>query len=408
MYENRFISQAQMAEAAARSIKIFYEDEANQKYAPYFAEHIRRYLLERYGEKSLYQDGLTVAVPTTRALSRAAAEAIQSGLREVDKRQGYRGPVSHLKTEEEKEKFLVEGRELLIQRSVGYQMFTPDGRLDLLASLKESGLTGEAELIRDGELYKALVTSVDDAKKVAGVIVGAIRLEIPLREMRWARAYRDGRVVGPEPSVPSKVLSKGDVVLIRAKGTKGGAWTASLEQEPQIQGALISLDAQNGAVLAMVGGYDYSKSEFNRAVQATRQVGSSFKPIIYSAGLESGFTPASVIIDAPLTFEDKEIGKWKPANFDEKFHGDTTFRQALIKSRNVPTIRIVQEVQVSRLVEYAKRLGINAEFPMDLSISLGSMAVSPLELAKVYGLFPRLGKKLTPVFYTEIRDRDGK
>ncbi|MBU6375083.1 MAG: hypothetical protein KGQ59_03735, partial [Bdellovibrionales bacterium] len=409
MYENRYISQTQMTEAAARPIKIFSENDPNQKFAPYFVEHIRRYLLERYGEKALYQEGLTVAVPTTRALSLAATAAIQSGLREVDKRQGYRGPITQLKSDEEKEKFLIQAREQVIERHLGYQVFTPDGRLDLAEALKESGISAESEMIREGELYRALVTSVDDAKKTAGVMVGATRLEISLRELRWARLHKDGRAVGPEPSLPSRVLQKGDVVLVRPLSAKtGDVRSAALEQDPQIQGALISLDAQNGAVLAMVGGYDYSKSEFNRAIQATRQVGSSFKPIIYSAGIESGFTPASVIIDAPLTFEDKEIGKWKPANFDEKFHGDTTFRQALIKSRNVPTIRIVQEVQVSRLIEYAKRLGMTSEFPMDLSISLGSMTVSPLELAKVYGLFPRLGKKLGPVFYTEIRDRDGK
>ncbi|MEN9723353.1 MAG: PbpA2: penicillin-binding protein, partial [Pseudomonadota bacterium] len=283
-----------------------------------------------------------------------------------------------------------------------------EGRLDPVSAVSDSGLKSEAELLREGEYYQALVSSIDDSRKVAGVLIGGVRLELPLKEMKWARPSKDGRIIGPEPSLPSKVVSKGDVILVRPLRTKESGFYATLEQEPLVQGALISLDAQNGAVLSMVGGYDYSKSEFNRAIQATRQVGSSFKPIIYAAGLESGFTPASLILDAPLTFEDKELGKWKPANFDEKFHGDTTFRQALIKSRNVPTIRIVQEVQVGRLVDYAKRLGIHAEFPMDLSLSLGSIAVSPLELAKVYSLFPRLGKKLTPVFYTEVKDRNDK
>jgi penicillin-binding protein 1A len=408
MYENRFISQSQMVEAAAKPVKIFYESDINQKYAPYLVEHIRRYLLERYGEKALYQDGLSVSVPATRELSLAATASTQSGLREVDKRQGYRGPTAQLKTDEEKEKFLLESREKLIEHALGYQIFLPDGRLDPIASIKEAGFKEDSELVKEGELYKALVTSVDDAKKSAGAMVGGVRFELPLKEMRWARLSKDGRIITGEPGVPSKVVSKGDLILIRAIRGKDGGWQAALEQEPTIQGALISIDAQNGAVLGMVGGYDHTKSEFNRAVQATRQVGSSFKPIIYAAGIENGFTPASVIIDAPLTFEDRELGKWKPANFDEKFHGDTTFRQALIKSRNVPTIRIVQEVQIARLVEYAKRLGMTAEFPMDLSISLGSMTVSPLELAKVYGLFPRLGRKLNPVFYTDIKDRDGK
>ncbi len=407
MYENRFITQAQMAEAAALPIKIHYEVDINQKYAPYLVEHIRRYLLERYGEKALYQDGLTVVVPTTRELSTAAMSSLQEGLRSVDKRQGYRGPIKRLKSDEEREEFLAREREALIARSVGYQMFLPDGRLDPASAIREAGHQDDQDLLRDNEIYQALVTALDDRKKVVEVMVGGARLELPVKEMSWARSIRDGRPHGGAPSVPSKVLSKGDVILVRARQANEGRWTATLEQDPQIQGALISLDTQNGAVLGMVGGYEHAKSEFNRAVQATRQVGSSYKPIIYAAGIEGGFTPASLIIDAPLTFEDKELGKWKPANFDEKFHGDTTFRQALIKSRNVPTIRIVQEVQIQKLVEYSKRLGMNAEFPLDLSLSLGSVTLSPLELAKVYALFPRLGKRLNPVFYTEIRDRDG-
>ena len=394
MYENRYITKPQMEEAAATPLKIRTESDINQKYAPYLVEHIRRYLLEKYGEKGLYQDGLTVVVPTTRALSLAATRAIQSGLRETDRRQGYRGPLARLKTDDEKEKFLQEGRLELIRRVLGYEMLLPEGRLDPVAAIQDAGFKSDIDLLRDGEIYRALVTSVDDAAKVAGVMVGGARLELPFREMAWAGGGR--------------AVSKGNVVLIRAiAGKSGGAWTAALEQEPQIQGALFSMDVHTGAVLGMVGGYDHEKSEFNRAVQANRQVGSSFKPIIYSAAIENGFTPASMILDAPMTFDESEFGKWKPANFDEKFHGDTTFRQALIKSRNVPTIRIVQQLQVGRLVEYAKRLGVTAAIPADLSISLGSMALSPVELARLYAIFPRLGRRITPVFYTEIRDRAG-
>jgi penicillin-binding protein 1A len=158
----------------------------------------------------------------------------------------------------------------------------------------------------------------------------------------------------------------------------------------------------------MHGGYDYGKSEYNRAVQALRQPGSSFKPILYAAALEKGYTPASIIVDSPIVYSDGDLGKWKPANFEEKFYGDTTFRQALIHSRNVPTIKILQQVQIPYLLDYAKRVGITSQLPADLSISLGSAGVTLLEITKVYSLFPRLGRKVEPIFFTKITDRDGK
>jgi penicillin-binding protein 1A len=158
----------------------------------------------------------------------------------------------------------------------------------------------------------------------------------------------------------------------------------------------------------MVGGYDYEKSEFNRTIQAQRQLGSSFKPILYSAALEKGYTPASIIVDSPIVYEDQGTGKWKPANFEEKFYGDTTFRQALIKSRNVPTIKIAQAIQIPYVIDYAKRLGMTAQLNPDLSLSLGSASVSLMEITKVYSLFPRLGRKVNPIYVSKVIDRDGK
>jgi penicillin-binding protein 1A len=408
MFENGFIKREEMTAAAAKPIRIYVERDLNKEFAPYLVEHIRRHLSDKHGERALYEEGLSVKTPVTRELSLAANRAVKEGLRAVDKRVGYRGALRKLVTDSEKEQFLVAARAGLVERVLGYVMFMPDGKLDPIASIQEAGLSGDLDLLREGDIHEALVTSVDDARKTIGVMLGAVKLEIPQKDWRWARPVRDGKPVGPEPVNPSKVVSKGDVVLVRLVKEKNGSWSAGLEQEPVVQGALISLDARSGAVLGMVGGYDFDKSEFNRAIQAQRQPGSSFKPLIYAAGIEKGYTPASVIIDAPLTFEDKELGKWKPANFDEKFNGDTTFRQALIKSRNIPTIRILQSVQIPKMVEYAQRLGFASELPPDLSISLGSMTVSPLEMARTYALFPRLGRKIQPVFFTEIRDRDGK
>jgi len=231
---------------------------------------------------------------------------------------------------------------------------------------------------------------------------------LPIEHLKWARLIREDRV-GAAPSLPSHVLAKGDLILVKVQeAALDKPIVVSLEQVPQVQGALFSVDVTTGEVLAMEGGYDFETSEFNRAVQAQRQPGSAFKPIIYSAGLEKGYTPASIIVDSPVVYEDTESGKWKPTNFEEKFYGDTTFRQALIKSRNVPTIKIVQELQVGRMIEYARRIGMSGQFNQDLSIALGSGSVSLMDLTRAYAVFPRLGRKLNPVFIHSIMDRDGR
>lgn len=393
MYENGYIDQAQMTQAAAEPIKIFHDEDLNKKYAPYLVEHIRRYLADKYGEKALYEDGLKVTVPTTIELLQSARKSLQEGLRLVDKRSGYRGALQRLKSEAEIEEFLRKKRVELIERKVKYTLFLPDGRMDSVEAMKFAGIQTENELLDEGETYQGVVTRFTEKQKSAIVMIGAVRAELPFDQLKWAKA-RD--------------LARNDVILVRVTKRSDTQVLVDLEQEPQIQGALVSLESQTGYVLAMEGGYDFAQSEFNRATQALRQPGSSFKPIIYAAGLEKGFTPASILVDSPLIYEDEESGKWKPTNFEEKFYGDTTFRQALIKSRNVPTIKIVQSIQIPFLIDYAKRIGMNSQFNADLSISLGSMSVSLLDLTKVYAVFPRLGKKVTPIFFTAVKDRDGK
>jgi penicillin-binding protein 1A len=183
---------------------------------------------------------------------------------------------------------------------------------------------------------------------------------------------------------------------------------ARLIQIPEIEGALYSVDAQTGLILAMVGGYDYKTSQFNRAVQAKRQMGSSFKPVIYSAAVERGYTPASIIVDSPVVFEDKDNGVWKPENDEEKFYGDTTFGQALVESRNIPTIKIVQDIKVSTVIDQAKRLGLQGPFNNDLSISLGSAVTTVQDLVHAYTAFPLQGKSFKAALFEKIIDRDGR
>lgn len=426
MFENHFISQAQMNQAMAEAIPIYHDVDLNSQYAPYYVEHLRRYLVEKYGEKALYEDGLTITVPMTRELALTAAKSVKTGLLALDKRMGYRGPLKNLENAEEIEKFLAEARQKLVERKLHYQYFMPEGKMDPIEGMRQAGLSSERDLLEPGEIYQGVVVGFDSDRKAARVMVGALRTELPLSQMRWARAVRDDRnpaAIRPEPASPSRVFKKGDVILVSLAGPeasspdkadkaahhKDGLVTVQLEQEPVVQGALFSMDVQTGYVLGMVGGYSFETSEFNRAVQAMRQPGSAFKPVIYSSALEKGFTPASIIVDSPVVFKETDgSGSWKPNNYEEKFYGDTTFRQALIKSRNIPTVKIVQSVQVPYLIEYAKRLGMTGSFNADLSISLGSATTSLIELTRVYALFPRLGRKVTPRFLMKVEDRDGR
>ncbi len=410
MMENKYISSVQMTEAGRQELKIYHDEDLNSKYAPYYVEHIRRYLVEKYGEKAVYEDGLIVSVPVDADLALSGKKSLRDGLRALDKRIGYRGPIQRLKTSEEIEKFLKEQRARLIQDRLEFQVFRSEGQMDMMQAMKLAGFESDRDLLENDEFYQAVVTGVDYTRKTALLMIGAIPAELPLA----------GRVNPLEPNAPRLVpsnLQKGDVILVslskkdprKPNVSASPLVQVSLEQEPAVQGALFSMEVKTGKVLAMEGGYDFERSEFNRATQAARQCGSAFKPIIYASALERGFTPATVIVDSPMVFRDSDgMGSWKPNNFESKFYGDTTFRQALIKSRNIPTIKIVQAVQVPFLIQYAKRLGVTSPLNPDLSISLGSTSISLMDLTKIYSLFPRLGRKATPLFLDRVIDRDGK
>ncbi|HTL11187.1 MAG TPA: transglycosylase domain-containing protein, partial [Bdellovibrionota bacterium] len=354
MNECGYITQDQMVEAASKPVRIFPAEEANKDFAPYFTEYVRKYLLQEYGEAAVYQEGLKVYVPSRRALYLQASHAVRDGLKAVDKRRGYRGPLAKLGTAEEIQAFIDQQREEVIKNKLQYQLLLPDGKLGTVEAMAEAGLTSDAQLLDEGETYHAVVTDVDDRGKIARVQVGHVPAILPMAGMDWAKAPVDpqtGKGTNRLPRLPSEVVAKGDVILVKvakkeapapdpkAPAPPGEKVTVSLDQEPEVQGALFSLEAGTGNVLAMVGGYDFEKSEFNRAVQAKRQPGSAFKPVIYSAAIEKGFTPASIIVDSPIVYKGDDNGKWKPANFSERFYGDTTLRMALVKSRNIPTIK---------------------------------------------------------------------
>lgn len=407
MFENKSITQAELASAAAEPLRVYSRNEDPYKNdVSYFIETVRKYLIDKYGEKAIYEDGLNVYVPVSPELLRAARKSLRDGLEKVDQRIGYRGPIQHLATTAEMESFLQKAHLELIEKTIPFQILMSDGKLSAAEAMRSAGIRSDAQLLEVGECEQAVVTRIDDMKKTANVMIGGVLAELTFDKMTWAK---------PRATKPSDIVSKGDVILVKIeKALQTGSvlgvpeFTVSLSQIPELQGAVFSMDANTGFVLSLQGGYDFEQSEFNRATQAQRQPGSAFKPIIYSAAIEHGYTPASIIVDSPVVYEDSQLGKWKPANFEEKFYGDTTFRQALIKSRNVPTIKIVQALQVRNVIDFAKRLGMVAQFSPDLSISLGSATVSLMEMVRTYALFPRLGKKVTPVLITKVTDRDGK
>ncbi len=374
--DKKTVEAAMATELDIHGRKNWYLDEV-----PFYTEHVRRQIEERYGPEALYTGGLQIHTAVDVDMQKIARQEIESGLRALDKRQGYRGPLMRVHPEE-------------IESFV-------------------SELQSESEKAppESDRIARGVVTNVDDVGEKVQVRIGAGLGFIAMEDMRWARK--------PDPDVPyyavrihrpSQVLRVGDVIEVRIKGRseETGDWQLSLEQEPIVQAALLCIEAATGEVKAMIGGRDFEETQFNRAVQSRRQPGSAFKPIIYAAAIDKGYTPATVIVDSPIVFEDLERDfTWKPKNYKERFYGPTLLREALAKSRNVVTIKILQDIGIDYLIDYARKLGITSTLSRDLSIALGSSGVSLLELTNAYSVFANQGDRIEPVFVRKILDRDG-
>ncbi len=389
MAEEDFITAQESSEEMALPLELNPRIKDPMDPTAYFAEEVRRYLYEKYGEDMLYRGGMKVYTTMDKSLQGFAQDAVRRGLKELDKRQGYRGPLEFIS-------------------SVSFPQAIERLRV-------ENGLADVIPGVTDGlpwekmQILSALVLRVD--KDGADLDLGGVGGYMPLNEMKWARPP-DTTIDYTEYAVKraDEVLSSGSLVMARYLGAKDSENRPlfALEQEPLAEAALICMDAPTGQVLAMIGGYDYNRSEFNRATQAIRQPGSAFKPIVYSAAMDNGFTPSSIIVDSPIIYDDpaQEL-KWKPANYSEKFYGPTPLRTGLVKSRNVITIKLVQKLGIQAVIQYAKRFGIEEELPEDLSISLGSMGITPIGLTSAFTVFPNLGLRSSPWFITKLEDRDG-
>ena len=391
MLQNHFISEEQMQEAKSEELKLRDKKKFNLDNTPYFTENIRRYLVDKYSNQVVLNDGLKVFSSIDLKMQKAAQDALREGLQDIDKRQGYRGPLKSVSGEE-----IIKFKESLIEENA-------------------------PENITEEDCLKAIVLEVDDTRKITRISTGSEYGTILLEDMNWARKP-DPEVIWDQSYLtkPSSVLKTGDVILVKKntpdelperlkKSKEDLSPFFKLEQVPLVEGAIVAMDVKTGHVKAMVGGYDFRRSEFNRVTQAMRQPGSAFKPIIYATAIDKGYTAASMIVDAPVIYDDPvEDKSWKPKNYGGKFYGKTIFRDALIKSRNILTIKILQDVGIDNVIDYARNLGVISPLTRDNTLALGSSVMTPLELTKVYAVFASGGRIVDPVFISKVEDRNAQ
>lgn len=379
MVENGFISEAEASAARAEPLTVKPASTGDVASADYFAEEVRRDLIDRYGDSGLYEGGLSVRTTLDPHLQRLAEKALRQGLEEYDRRHGWRGPV---------------GR---IEIVAGWG--------DALAKVERPAGLGDWRL---GAVVKA-----EARKAVIGFPDGTLAA-LPYGEMKWAREWLEGQRFGGTPKSVTEVLSVGDVVPVEpvtenVDGEPYGEATVALRQIPDVGGALVAMDPHTGRVLAMTGGYSAEMSEFNRATQAQRQPGSAFKPIVYLAGLDSGYTPATRILDAPFVLDQGPgLPKWKPANYSKEFYGPTPMRVGIEKSRNLMTIRLAQTIGMEKVVQYAQRFGVVDRMEPHLSFSLGAAETTLMRITTAYAMLVNGGKQITPSLFDRVVDRHGR
>lgn len=358
MYEAGFISRAERDSAERQSLRLATRKGSFRR-APYFVEHVRRMMEERYGRTGLYELGLRIYTTLNLDQQTAAEEALDTGLKDLTARQkGYRSTIRRMESAERQSY-------LQLQKMI-------------VGSLEVSGV------------YDAIVTAVRDGG--ARVQVGKFTADL---------------VVDPEEPKPLPKLGLNDFVRVRVLDIDGQTPLVTMDDGPPVEGALIAMDPRTGHVKALVGGYDFGRSQFNRAIQAKRQPGSAFKPLIYAAALDRNFKSTSIIVDEPVSYRDNDR-IWSPQNFEKKYFGPTTLREALKHSRNVVTVKLANAIGVGYLVKYLQRFGFERKMPRNLSIALGSTEVTPVELAAAYTTFANDGLRAEPVFVTEVTDPNGQ
>lgn len=385
------ISEEEKIAAQATDLIVHPRTTTRYYHADYFEETVRRQLYDVYGQNNLYEGGLSVRTTLEPRLQGIAEQALKTGLINYDRRHGWRGAMDTIDVSENWADTL--------------------GELDIPLGMDNWHLAAVLELQEDGAII--------------GFEGGGYGF-INLPEVKWARAWRTGERLGPEVTDVADVLEVGDVIAVEEifsadkqknietflndDGEPIGLVNGfGLRQTPAIEGALVALDPHTGRVLAMVGGYDFKRSQFNRATQAERQPGSAFKPFVYGASFEEGFTPSSLVLDAPFVI-DQGLGQgmWKPSNSSNRFYGPSTLRLGMEKSRNLMTVRLAQYIGMDKVIDFSSRFGLQKNLQSTLSMSLGAGEISLLDLTNAYGMLVNGGKAISPTLLDRIQDRRGK
>lgn len=381
MAEDGYVSEEEALAAKEKPLVTIQRNNEFVKDSQYFSEEVRRRITDKFGDDALYEGGLLVRTTVDPKLQEIATKVFRKGLQDYDNRHGWRGAVANI---------------------------------SLDGDYKESLAKIEMPKGADKSWQKAVVLEASKDKAVIETSAGE-RGSIPLVFMPSAgKTLKNQGITGPLGSV-AKYLEKGDVIYVEKAAEKEiaakklAADSYRLRQVPDVQGALIALDPHTGKVLAAVGGYDFSQSQFNRATQAKRQTGSSFKPFVYITALDNGYSPTDLILDAPFVLDQGEgLPKWKPKNYSVNFYGPTTLRQGIEKSRNLMTVRLAQDLGMDKVSEYVRRFGINDNLPKLLSMSLGASDTRLINMVAGYAMIVNGGKKIEPYFIEQVQDRNGK
>lgn len=371
MMEQGYITQTQYQEALSEDVSAKVYQVESETYAPYMAEMARAEALERYGVENMYTLGLKIYTTLDSDQQDIALKVLRKHLIDYSRRHGYRGPIETLNLADYPDEA---SREKKLENYNNYQVIEP-----------------------------AIVTSVNDEKAELQRRGSSTLINLGLQQVKWARTYKSENSRGPSIKKVTDVLKRGDVVWL-GKNDKE-EW--ELSQLPKVTGAITVVNPKDGAIEAMVGGFDFTYSKFNRAIQAKRQPGSSFKPFVYSAALATGeFSPGSVIKDEQIIIPGSS---WSPQNYDKKYHGPTALREGLRKSRNIISIKLLQQIGVETASEYARRFGFNeAALPQDLTLALGTGSVAPLDIATAYASFANGGFKVNNYYIRKILDKDNR
>lgn len=466
MVEESYLSPQAAQQAAKESIKIYLKEKARKTH-PYYMEIVRQILSENLGEEQLLTGGLKIQIAMDDNMQTLAQKHLKAGLKQLDKRQGFRGALKHLSSKEEIILFFQKEEKNLIRKHKQFIFIDPNEDLPEQSTLAQKQLRKNQSPV-DSVLNKSKPFDVGD--EVRGVVQVVSDLDqqvlvelafkqfgiIPLENMKWARQ--------PNPKIsfkyakllkPSLALKAGDVIQVKIENLEyldsilkipvnqnisidsKKILELSLDQEPLVEGAILVFDQKTEDITALVGGYDFVRSQFNRAYQAARQTGSVFKPIVYLAALDKGFTPADLITDAPVVYAKEEAAegeelnvaketiknkdsiaetddtvdeesqdstdqKWKPFNYSRRFSGDILFRNALIRSMNVPTVKVIERVGIKWVRDYAHRLGLFHSLNPDYTLALGSSSVTLYEMTKAFSIIGRLGKKIHPQILKKV------